>query len=178
MLLDKNRQKKMGCIQRVNDRWNDFRQIINCVNSNSQYKDTLLPRIKIFSSIDPYKHFISFELQINNNNALGNPYTRSNQADVVITDTANRKLYVMEVKKNTPLDIDQLKRLLDSIVVLTRDNRDSFFYNYNCDLVVLDNHINFPILSDFEKSAQQAGIGLKFIEWREIEDLLSFVTVI
>ncbi len=139
ILMDLTRQIKMNLHQRNSSgNLRDFKDIFKTVNNNNSYGDTLLTQLAPFKDIDPYKYFITFELQLNNNYAIGNPAVKTNQADIVITDVENKKLYVIEAKLSTELNDYQLENALTAIEDLTVKNRSSVFHGFNGKLIVLD----------------------------------------
>ncbi len=146
-LLDQCRQQKLGFRQRdAGGRWWDFEDLFREISMNGTQGSTLLPRLAPFAEVDPYQHFISYELQLNNNHAIGHPATKTNQADVVITDVKNRCLYVVEAKKTSDPDYGQMIALLASIDALTRSESGSVFRGFQGKpVLVLDRHESSPV---------------------------------
>lgn len=164
VLLDLGRQAKLGVPQRsANGKWRDFHDIFADVKRNQAYGQTLLTQLPPFHTVDPYQHIMTFELQLNNNAAIGNPATKTNQADVVIVDLVHKLLYVVEAKLHTPLDERQLEESAAALHDLTVNNQKSVFFGFKPRLVVLDRS---------RRVANVADMPVDTITWDEIAAVL------
>jgi hypothetical protein len=171
-LLDKGRQSRLRFRQRDEQgNWRDFRDLMREISGNDSEGETWLSMLAPFAGIDPYNHFITFQLQPNNNRAIGNPSVKTNQADIVVTDVVNRRLYVIEAKMSPEFNHDQLSKLIQSIDELTRPTSQSFFANYQGVPILLLDRFNASPPITF------AGRSIPIITWAEVAQILSDVGI-
>jgi len=170
VMLDNWRQFRLGLRLRDDSgRWRDFEKVIRQVGQNRSEGNSKLSLLAPFRAIDPYRHFVTFELQLNNNHAIGNPSVKANQADTVITDVGNRRLYVIEAKKAAYPDEEQLSRLLDSIDGLTGPSSASPFRGYEAiPILLLDRPDMTPI--------DYGGRSFPVITWQEVVRVVSEIS--
>ena len=166
ILLDQKRQAQLGFCQRdASQRWRPFDELFREIAGNRKETGSLLPRLAPFAGLDPYQHFVSFELQLNNNQAIGCTTAKTNQVDTVITDVRNRCLYAVEAKTAPYPDTDQIFRMLNALQDLTGPDSTSVFRGFESKpVLLLDGSPSSPFLF--------GEVAIPVITWGQIVELL------
>jgi hypothetical protein len=168
--LDRGRQSRLGLLQRDAHGWRPFERLMREVLENDSEAGSAVSRLTPFEAIDPYRHFITFELQLSHNHAIGNPRVRKNQADIVITDVAGRCLYIVEAKMAAQAEEKQLVSLLESIDDLTNADSTSVFRGYTGIPVLLLDRPDAAAISFHGRS-------LPVVTWRDVVRLASEIGI-
>lgn len=170
ILLDEKRQAQLGFCQRdASQRWRPFDELFREIEGNRKETGSLLPRLAPFAGLDPYQHFVSFELQLNNNQAIGCARAKTNQVDTVITDVGNRCLYAVEAKKGPYPDTDQLSRMLTALQDLTGHDSTSVFRGFESRPIL-------PLEGGASSPFMFGETPIPVITWGEVMELLGNAT--